>query len=102
MSSFKDVEMKVVRWGEDRGIIQNSTPLAQFEKTIEEVAELNAALQANDKAAIIDGIGDVLITLTMICGILDLDMTQCYEAAYNEIKDRKGFLNKDGIFIKDV
>ncbi len=91
MSSFKDVEMKVVRWGEDRGIIQNSTPLAQFEKTIEEVAELNAALQANDKAAIIDGIGDVLITLTMICGILDLDMTQCYEAAYNEIKDRKVF-----------
>jgi len=101
MSSFKDVEMKVVRWGEDRGIIQNSTPLAQFEKTIEEVAELNAALQANDKAAIIDGIGDVLVTLTMICGILDLDMTQCYEAAYNEIKDRKGFLNKDGIFIKE-
>jgi hypothetical protein len=29
-------------------------------------------------------------------------MTQCYQAAYNEIKDRKGFLNKDGIFIKDV
>ena len=102
MSTFKIIEMDVIRWGEDRGIIQNSTPLAQFEKTKEEVAELGAALEANDKAAIIDGIGDVIVTLTMICGILDIDMTQCYQAAYNEIKDRKGFLNKDGIFIKDV
>lgn len=99
--SFNATELAVVRWGEARGIIQNSTPLAQFEKTIEEVKELGDALAQNDKAGIIDGIGDVMVTLVMICAILDLDMTKCFESAYNEIKDRKGFLNKDGIFVKE-
>jgi NTP pyrophosphatase (non-canonical NTP hydrolase) len=102
MQSFKMIEMEVIRWGEARGIIQNSTPLKQFEKTLEEIAELGEALKANDKAQIIDGVGDTLVTLTMICAILDIDLTQCYNAAYEEIKDRTGFLNKDGIFVKDV
>lgn len=99
--SFNAIELAVVRWGETRGIIQNSTPLAQFGKTVEEVKELGDALAQNDKAGIIDGIGDVMVTLVMICAILDLDMTKCFESAYNEIKDRKGFLNKDGIFVKE-
>lgn len=100
--SFAMIEMDVVRWGEARGIIQNSTPLAQFKKTKEEIEELGAALEANDKAGIIDGVGDVIVTLVMVCAILDIDLTKCFESAYNEIKDRKGFLNKDGIFIKEV
>jgi hypothetical protein len=25
----------------------------------------------------------------------------CFQGAYNEIKDRKGHLNKDGIFVKE-
>ena len=100
--SFNAIELEVVRWGEARGIIQNSTPLAQFGKTVEEVRELGDALAKNDKAGTIDGIGDVLVTLVMICAILDLDMTKCFESAYNEIKDRKGFLNKNGVFIKEI
>ena len=100
--SFNSIELEVVRWGEARGIIQNSTPLAQFGKTVEEVRELGEALAQNDKAGIIDGVGDVIVTLVMICAILDIDVTKCFASAYNEIKDRKGFLNKDGIFIKEV
>ena len=100
--SFNSIELEVVRWGEARGIIQNSTPLAQFGKTVEEVRELGDALAQNDKAGIIDGVGDVIVTLVMICAILDIDVTKCFASAYNEIKDRKGFLNKDGIFIKEV
>jgi hypothetical protein len=37
MSSFNIVELNVVRWGEERGIIQNSTSAAQVTKTQEEV-----------------------------------------------------------------
>jgi len=93
----KSVRMSIIKVIKDKRGMRDL-----FEKTKEEVAELGAALQANDKAGIIDGIGDILVTLTMICGILDIDMTKCYQAAYNEIKDRKGFLNKDGVFIKNV
>ena len=100
--SFNYTELQAVRWGEERGIIQNSTPLAQFQKTMEEVQELGAALEANDKAGIIDGVGDVMVTLTMICAILDISMEKCFASAYEQIKDRKGFLNKDGIFVKEV
>jgi hypothetical protein len=41
-----------------------------------------------------------MVVLTMLCGILDLDLTECYESAYQEIKDRKGHLTKEGIFVK--
>lgn len=99
--SFNAIELQVVRWGEARGIIQNSTALAQFGKTIEEVVELGGAIAKDDKEGIIDGIGDVIVTLVMICAILDLDMTKCFASAYNEIKDRKGFLNKSGVFVKE-
>jgi hypothetical protein len=57
-------------------------------------------LPANDKEGIIDAIGDVMVTLTMIAAIEDVSILTCYESAYNEIKNRKGYLNKDGIFEK--
>lgn len=101
MSSFNIVELDVVRWGEARGIIENSTSAAQVKKTQEEVQELVDAIAANDKAAIIDAIGDVMVTLTMIAAIEDVSLLNCYESAYQEIKHRKGYLTKEGIFVKE-
>lgn len=101
MSSFNAVELDVTRWGESRGIIENSTSAAQVKKTQEEVQELVDAIAANDKAAIIDAIGDVMVTLTMIAAIEDVPLLKCYESAYQEIKHRKGYLTKEGIFVKE-
>lgn len=100
--SYSEIEMKVVQWGEKRGIVQNSTPAAQAIKTQEELDELIDAIRNNDKAAMADAYGDILVTLVMGCACADLDLVTCFEGAYNEIKDRKGFLNKDGIFVKEV
>jgi phosphoribosyl-ATP pyrophosphohydrolase len=100
MSTFKVIEMDVIRWGEDRGIIANSTSAAQVKKTLEEVHEMIDAIEDNDKAGIIDAIGDVMVTLTMIAAIEDVPLLHCYETAYNEIKTREGYLGKDGIFVK--
>ena len=100
--SFAEVEMKVIQWGEARGIVQNSTAQAQAIKTQEELDELVDALRNNDRAAIADAYGDILVTLVMGCAIVDLDLVTCFEGAYNEIKDRKGYLNKDGIFVKEL
>lgn len=100
--SYSDIEIKVIQWGEARGIVHNSTPAAQAIKTQEELDELVDAIRNGDREAMKDAYGDILVTLVMGCACADLDLVECFKGAYNEIKDRKGFLNKDGIFVKEV
>jgi NTP pyrophosphatase (non-canonical NTP hydrolase) len=100
--SYSDVEMKVLQWGEARGIVQNSNPLAQAGKTQEELNELIEAIQNDDYDAMKDAYGDILVTLVMGCACADLDLVTCFESAYNEIKNRKGYLNAEGVFVKDA
>ena len=98
--SYDQLEMDVIRWGEDRGIVQNSTPAAQAKKTLEELDELYAAIKDNDRVAMVDAYGDILVTLIMGCACADLDLVDCLGHAYSEIKDRKGYLTPEGIFVK--
>ena len=99
--SYSDLEMKVIQWGEARGIVQNSTAAAQAIKTQEELDELIDAIRNNDKVAMADAYGDILVTLIMGCACADLNLVSCLEGAYNEIKDRKGYLTPEGIFVKE-
>jgi len=98
--SYAKTEMQVIVWGTQRGIVQNSTPFAQALKTKEELEELFDAISKDDKDAIKDAYGDILVTLVMGAACADLDLVECFKGAYEEIKDRKGFLNKEGIFVK--
>jgi NTP pyrophosphatase (non-canonical NTP hydrolase) len=98
--SYANTEMKVIQWGEARGIVQNSTPFAQALKTKEELDELFDAISKGDRAEMADAYGDILVTLVMGAACADLDLVECFKGAYEEIKDRKGFLNKEGIFVK--
>jgi len=98
--SFANTEMKVIQWGEARQIVQNSTPYAQALKTQEELYELFEAIESKDRAAMADAYGDLLVTMVMGCACADLDLVECFKGAYEEIKFRKGFLNKEGIFVK--
>ena len=99
--SYSMIEMNVIRWGEDRGIVQNSNPKAQAKKTLEEVQELFDAIENNDREAMIDAYGDILITLVIGCATADLDLVSCFNHAYEQIKDRKGHLTPEGIFVKE-
>jgi NTP pyrophosphatase (non-canonical NTP hydrolase) len=99
--SYSMIEMNVIRWGEDRGIVQNSNPKAQARKTQEEVHELFDAIENNDREAMIDAYGDILVTLVMGCATADLDLVSCFNHAYEQIKDRKGHLTPEGIFVKE-
>jgi NTP pyrophosphatase (non-canonical NTP hydrolase) len=98
--TFAKTEMLTIQWGEARGIVQNSTPYAQAKKTQEELYELFEAIEDGDREAMADAYGDILVTLVMGCACADLDLLTCFQGAYQEIKDRKGFLNKEGIFEK--
>ena len=98
--SYANTEIAVIQWGEARGIVQNSTAYAQAMKTQEELNELFEAIEDKDVAAMKDAYGDILVTLVMGCACADLDLVECFKGAYEEIKNRKGHLTKDGIFVK--
>jgi len=71
----------------------------QLTKTTEELGEVASAIARGDKELLQDGIGDVYVCLTILASQNGLNMRECVEQAYNEIKDRKGKM-KNGIFVK--
>ena len=99
--SYRDLELEVIRWAEQRRIIPNATPQSQLNKCLEELAELFKAENQKNDAEIRDGCGDVLVTLILYCALKDIYLVACLQLAYNEIKDRKGTLKPDGTFVKE-
>jgi NTP pyrophosphatase (non-canonical NTP hydrolase) len=86
----------------DRKIIPNSNPTAQLMKTMSELGELaDATLKSND-AGIKDGVGDVLVTLLLYCKLQGISPVDCLAGAYDTIKDRRGHLTPEGIFVKEA
>ena len=100
--TFEELEAKVVHWARERRIIPNSNPTAQLMKTMSELGELADATLKNDMVDVKDGVGDVLVTLILYCKLCGTNVTDCLEGAYNEIKDRKGTLTPEGIFVKET
>ena len=98
--SYADVELEIIRWSEQRRIIPNSTPETQLLKAVSEMGELADATIKKDKSAIVDGVGDVIICMVNYCALQDIDLVTCMEMAFFEIKDRKGTLMPNGVFVK--
>lgn len=102
MTSYAALESEIIRWAEARKIIPNSSPATQLLKAFSEMGELADATIKNDRDKQIDGVGDVLVCLINYCALQDLDLVECLEVAYNEIKDRKGTLLPNGVFVKNA
>lgn len=100
-TSYRELELQIIRWAEARRIIPNSTPTAQFLKAVSEMGELADAVNKKDMPAIKDAVGDTLVCLINMCALLDIDMIDCLAGAYDEIKDRKGTLLPSGVFVKE-
>ena len=100
--SFSTTEFAVMQWAASRGIYENGTALGQASKTVEEACELLVAIANNDREAIADAIGDVMVTLVNVGVLTDLDVRQCFYQAYKVIAPRKGYMNKNGQFVKEA
>ena len=98
--SYADYEMRIIQWAEARQIIPNSTAQAQLLKAVSEMGELADATLKKQMPAITDGVGDVMVCLIIYCALLDINLVNCMEWAYEEIKDRKGTLLENGVFVK--
>ena len=100
-SSYREVEIAILRWAEARKIIPNAKPYSQLLKAVAEMGELADAENKGDMDKIKDGVGDVVVCLINYCALRDIDLVSCLIAAYQEIKDRKGTLMPNGVFVKD-
>lgn len=93
------IEQKIIQWHHDRNLIHGSTDKDQFCKLVQEVGELSDNICKGQ--SITDDIGDILVILINIAERNGLSLANCMEAAYEDIKNRKGRM-VDGVFIKDV
>jgi NTP pyrophosphatase (non-canonical NTP hydrolase) len=96
-------EQDIINWGIARNIIgigSLSSRERQHKKTREEVLELECAIDDDDLAEARDAIGDIIVTLVLQAQMWGLTLTECLDAAWDEIKDRKGRM-VDGIFVKE-
>ena len=99
MTRIETLLSLIKMWHRDRGLIDNSTDLAQFAKLIQEVGELSDNIcKAKD---IKDDIGDIMVVLINIAERNGVTILECLETAYDDIKDRKGFMSPEGVFIKE-
>jgi NTP pyrophosphatase (non-canonical NTP hydrolase) len=101
MTTYAYLEMSIVRWAEDRKIIPNSNPQTQLLKAVSELGELADATIKKQPEKIADGVGDVMVCLIVYCALQDINLVDCMDLAYEEIKDRKGTLLANGVFVKD-
>lgn len=89
----------IEKWAREKNL-DIAEPEKQMLKVVEEVGEVAAALARNNKNDLRDGIGDVVVTLVILAMQNDMDLYECLNQAYNEIKYRKG-KNVNGVFVKE-
>lgn len=90
----------IQNWAWDRNLIEGATPNAQMLKLMEEVGELAGGVCKDKVDVIKDSVGDVFVVLTIIATQMGWSIEECVQAAYAEIKDRKGRM-VDGVFVKE-
>lgn len=95
---------KINEWADERNLKQ-ADPKIQWMRITEEVGEIRDVLLKPTKfnepqAALKDAIGDTLVTIIVLAHQLDLDVTECLNIAYEEIKNRKGKI-VNGTFVKE-
>lgn len=90
---------KCSQWSIDRQIIQNGNRETQCLKLVSEIGELADNIAKGRD--VYDDIGDCLVVLNNLALMHDTTLEQCLAYAYNDIKDRKGYMNEKGVFIKE-
>ena len=103
-STFSDLIAKINEWADERNLKQ-ADPKIQWMRITEEVGEIRDVLLKPTKftepqIALKDAIGDTLVTIIVLAHQLDLDINECLNIAYEEIKNRKGKMI-NGTFVKE-
>lgn len=106
--SFGELKELVLEWAEDKDLLHSENADKQFMKFIEEVFEFKSEMDDNQRFApsSVDiknmklEMGDIFVTLIVLCNQLGIDCVECLEMAYEKISKRKG-KTVNGLFIKE-
>lgn len=122
---FKELQDKVLEWAGSHDLLHEENSEKQFLKFIEEIFEFRDAttlyihernkleiefdsygeLESNyclyglEKNLMLE-MGDIFVTLIILCKQLGMEPMWCLKKAYEKIKDRKG-KTIDGTFVKE-
>ena len=97
--NITELTRKIEGWATDRNL-HNADSKAQISKLTEEIGELASGVNKSNKEVVRDSIGDVYVVLTILAMQQKVDVRDCIDMAYEEIKDRKGRL-VDGVWVKE-
>lgn len=117
---FEKLSKKIIKWAKDRDLLHRKNAPKQFLKFIEEVFEFRDEWllfvheynkcsygEANNDPEVVElrgnmklEMGDIFVTLIILCDQLNMDPVDCLARAYEKIKDRKG-KTINGVFIKE-
>lgn len=98
--SYETLARKIVNRFTKIGIVSADNAKTQFMKVTEELGELAEGINKDKPEQVKDSLGDVLVTLILLAEDLNLNLLDCLNSAWGEIKDRKGEV-KDGSFVKE-
>lgn len=97
---YETLARKIINRFTKIGIVSADNAKTQFMKVTEELGELAEGINKDKPEQVKDSLGDVLVTLILLAEDLNLNLLDCLNSAWGEIKDRKGEV-KDGSFIKE-
>jgi NTP pyrophosphatase (non-canonical NTP hydrolase) len=89
------------QWASDRGLYEKGDSKTQLIKLQEEMGELAKATLEKDQPEIIDAIGDMVVVLTNLAHLNNVNIETCIAEAYNVISKRTGKM-VNGTFVKDA
>lgn len=106
---FKELQEKILEWADIHDLLHEENSGKQFLKFVEEVFEFKTEMdnvlsytdpyvdEAIERMEL--EMGDVFVTLIILCKQLEIEPMECLELAYEKIKNRKGE-TRNGMFIK--
>lgn len=100
MNNFGYLRSQVVEWAESKGIFKNISSEQQCLKFMSEAGELCDAVLKNSNVK--EEMGDCIITMLVLCKILNLDMLGCLKMSLDKINGRDWLKNENGVLLKEV
>ena len=106
--NFEDLQKLTLEWAKDKDLLHEANAEKQFMKFIEEVFEFKTEFDDKQRFApdCIDinnlklEMGDIFVTLIILCEQIGIDPVECLSMAYEKISKRTG-KTLHGMFVKE-
>ena len=113
MRNFEELQKIIEEWAKDKDLLHAENADKQFMKFIEEIFEFKTdydillyeverqgGISKESVRPLMIEMGDIFVTLIVLCNQIGIEPTRCLDMAYEKIKDRTG-KTINGVFVKE-